>query len=198
MTIGEQIAQLRLKRGLSVRQLADLCGMDYSNLSKIERGTYNASIAVINKILTALDAQIKIVENMKYRIYSSTNTYIANTDPRFSGSTKIVIAEDLTLDEAKKQLLEIYENMNINEDEWPLYDDNMKFEYDSRYFGIEEQEEILCYEVKSGDDTIFVGRLKGAVETILEEESTEDIKLYSNDKLIWDGETDTIEKLKSL
>lgn len=62
--VGEQIAQLRLKRGLSVRQLADLCGMDYSNLSKIERGTYNASIAVINKILTALDARIKIVENM--------------------------------------------------------------------------------------------------------------------------------------
>ena len=62
--IGEQIAQLRSKRGLSVRQLADLCGMDYSNLSKIERGTYNASIAVITKILTALDARIKIVENM--------------------------------------------------------------------------------------------------------------------------------------
>lgn len=61
--IGEQIAQLRSKRGLSVRQLADLCGMDYSNLSKIERGTYNASIAVINKILTALDAQLTIVEN---------------------------------------------------------------------------------------------------------------------------------------
>ena len=63
MTIGEQIAQLRVKRGLSVRQLADLCGMDYSNLSKIERGTYNASIAVITKILTALDAQLTIVEN---------------------------------------------------------------------------------------------------------------------------------------
>lgn len=135
---------------------------------------------------------------MKYRIYGSTNTYIANTDPRFSGSTKIVIAEDLTLDEAKKQLLEIYENMNLNEDEWPLYDDNTRFEYDSRYFGIEEQEEILFYEVKSGDDTIFRGRLKGAIETVLEEESTEDIKLYGNGKLIWDGETDTIEKLKSL
>lgn len=64
MTIGEQIAQLRSKRGLSVRQLADLCGIDYSNLSKIERGSYNASIAVINKILTALDAHLRIVENM--------------------------------------------------------------------------------------------------------------------------------------
>lgn len=135
---------------------------------------------------------------MKYRIYGSTNTYIANTDPRFSGSTKIVIAEDLTLDEAKKQLLEIYENMNLNEDEWPLYDDNTRFEYDSRYFGIEEQEEILCYEVKSGDDTIFRGRLKSAIETVLEEESTEDIKLYGNEKLIWDGEKDSTEDLKKL
>lgn len=62
--IGQQIAQLRSKRGLSVRQLADLCGIDYSNLSKIERGSYNASIAVINKILTALDAHLRIVENM--------------------------------------------------------------------------------------------------------------------------------------
>lgn len=62
--IGQQIAQLRAKRGLSVRQLADLCGMDYSNLNKIERGTYNASIAIINKILIALDAHLKIAENM--------------------------------------------------------------------------------------------------------------------------------------
>lgn len=61
--IGQQIAQLRTKRGLSVRQLADLCGMDYSNLSKIERGTYNASVAIIDKILIALDAHLKIEEN---------------------------------------------------------------------------------------------------------------------------------------
>ena len=65
MTIGEQIAQLRSKRGLSVRQLADLCGMDYSNLSKIERGTYNASVAIIDKILIALDAHLKIEENSR-------------------------------------------------------------------------------------------------------------------------------------
>ena len=62
--IGQQIAQLRTKRGLSVRQLADLCGMDYSNLSKIERGTYNASVAIIDKILIALDAHLKIEENI--------------------------------------------------------------------------------------------------------------------------------------
>lgn len=63
--IGQQIAQLRTKRGLSVRQLADLCGMDYSNLSKIERGTYNASVAIIDKILIALDAHLKIEENSR-------------------------------------------------------------------------------------------------------------------------------------
>lgn len=64
--IGQQIAQIRTKRGLSVRQLADLCGMDYSNLSKIERGTYNASVAIIDKILIALDAHLKIEENMTH------------------------------------------------------------------------------------------------------------------------------------
>lgn len=63
--IGQQIAQLRTKRGLSVRQLADLCGMDYSNLSKIERGTYNASVAIIDKILIALGAHLKIEENSR-------------------------------------------------------------------------------------------------------------------------------------
>lgn len=63
ITIGEQIAQLRSKRGLSIRQLANLSGVNYTNIGKLERGEYNASIAVINKILTSLDAQLTIVEN---------------------------------------------------------------------------------------------------------------------------------------
>lgn len=63
MTIGEQIAQLRSKRGLSIRQLANLSGVNYTNIGKLERGEYNASMAVITKILTALDAQLTIAEN---------------------------------------------------------------------------------------------------------------------------------------
>lgn len=62
--IGRQIADLRNKRGLSVRQLADQIGIDYSNISKIERGTYNPSIKIINRILDALDAKIIIKETM--------------------------------------------------------------------------------------------------------------------------------------
>lgn len=63
MTIGEQIAQLRSKRGLSIRQLAELSGVNYTNIGKLERGEYNASMAVVTKILTALDAHLKIMEN---------------------------------------------------------------------------------------------------------------------------------------
>lgn len=67
MTIGEQIAQLRSKRGLSIRQLANLSGVNYTNIGKLERGEYNASMAVITKILTALDAQLTIAENDKQK-----------------------------------------------------------------------------------------------------------------------------------
>lgn len=61
--IGTQIAQLRAKRGLSIRQLANLSGVNYTNIGKLERGEYNASIEIVEKILTALDAQLTIKEN---------------------------------------------------------------------------------------------------------------------------------------
>lgn len=57
-SIGQQIAQKRQERGLSVRQLAQICGVDYSNIGKIERGTYNASVAVIKKIADALGCEL--------------------------------------------------------------------------------------------------------------------------------------------
>ena len=60
--IGQQIAALRYKRGLSTRQLADLCGINYSNIGKIERGAYNVSIDILGKVCEALGADIQIFE----------------------------------------------------------------------------------------------------------------------------------------
>lgn len=60
--IGQQIAALRYKRGLSTRQLADLCGINYSNIGKIERGAYNVSIDILGKVCEALGADIQIIE----------------------------------------------------------------------------------------------------------------------------------------
>lgn len=58
--IGRQLAELRTKRGLSTRQLAELCGVNFANIGKIERGSYNVSIDILGKVCTALGARIKI------------------------------------------------------------------------------------------------------------------------------------------
>ena len=61
--IGRQVAKLRSKRGLSTRQLADLCGVNYANIGKIERGAYNVSVDILGKVCDALGARLRIVED---------------------------------------------------------------------------------------------------------------------------------------
>lgn len=58
--IGRQLAEIRAKRGLSTRRLAELCGVNYANICKIERGSYNVSIDILGKVCAALGARIKI------------------------------------------------------------------------------------------------------------------------------------------
>ena len=58
--IGQQLATIRNKQGLTTRQLADMCGVTYVNISKIENGRYNVSIDILNKICFAMGAKIKI------------------------------------------------------------------------------------------------------------------------------------------
>lgn len=61
--IGQQLAALRNKQGITTRQLADMCGVAYANISKIENGRYNVSIDILSKVCDALGARIKIIEN---------------------------------------------------------------------------------------------------------------------------------------
>lgn len=58
--IGGQIAAIRNKKGLSIRQLADTCGVNFANIYKIENGKYNVSIDILNKICKALGVELKI------------------------------------------------------------------------------------------------------------------------------------------
>ena len=60
--IGQQVAALRNKRGLTTRQLADMCGISYTNVGKIERGAYNVSVDILGRVCEALGAGIQIVE----------------------------------------------------------------------------------------------------------------------------------------
>lgn len=58
--IGQQLANIRKKRGLTVRQLAELSGVNYTNVGKIERGAYNVSIDILGKICDAMKTKISI------------------------------------------------------------------------------------------------------------------------------------------
>lgn len=59
--IGSQLAALRKEHGLTVRQLAELCGLDHANIVKIENGKYNVSIDILQRVCDVLGADIKII-----------------------------------------------------------------------------------------------------------------------------------------
>lgn len=63
--IGAAIASLRAKRGMTVRQLADITGIGFSNISKIEKGRFSTGIDTLSKIAYALGAKIVLMEDDK-------------------------------------------------------------------------------------------------------------------------------------
>lgn len=60
--IGMELAKKRKEKGISLRQLAEMTGLDHSNIGKIERGRYNVSIDILGKICEALGCRIGIIE----------------------------------------------------------------------------------------------------------------------------------------
>lgn len=60
--IGGLVAELRQKKGYSTRKLAELSGISFANIGKIERGAYNVSIDILSKVCKALDAEVTITE----------------------------------------------------------------------------------------------------------------------------------------
>lgn len=62
--IGGQISAIRNKKGLSIRELAEACGVSFANIYKIENGKYNVSIDILGKICEALGYHVDIKPNM--------------------------------------------------------------------------------------------------------------------------------------
>ena len=60
--IGKLIAEIRQAKGLSIRQLAELCGVSAQNITKVEHGKYNVSVDILGKICEALGCRIDIIE----------------------------------------------------------------------------------------------------------------------------------------
>lgn len=59
--IGEQIRTARIGKNLTVRQLAELSGVPFQNITKIENGKYNVSIDILGKLCHALDLKMDLM-----------------------------------------------------------------------------------------------------------------------------------------
>lgn len=67
MTVGENIKRLRKERGLTQKQLGEMCGIAESNIRKYESDKQNAKIETIEKIAQALGVPIvQIKENLTF------------------------------------------------------------------------------------------------------------------------------------
>lgn len=64
-SVGKQLAELRKASGLTQRELAEKCGVNYASIAKIESGTYNCSIIVLEKIVECLNASILLQKNRR-------------------------------------------------------------------------------------------------------------------------------------
>ena len=76
--LGKQITDYRNLRGLTLRQLADMAGVNYANICKIENGKYNVSVDIIDRICSVLGVTRKLdtvntLEEFRDYINSSYN-----------------------------------------------------------------------------------------------------------------------------
>lgn len=60
VVVGYLIKQKRIRAGLTQKELADLCEIDQSDISKIEKGLANPSIKTLIRIANGLHAKIDI------------------------------------------------------------------------------------------------------------------------------------------
>jgi transcriptional regulator with XRE-family HTH domain len=56
--VGEKIKTLSARRGFSLRELSDQCGLSFNAISKIERGENSPTVASLHKIASALEVHI--------------------------------------------------------------------------------------------------------------------------------------------
>ena len=56
--IGAELQTIRVQKGLTVRELGDMCGMQHSSIVKIENGKYNVSVDILGKVADALGCKL--------------------------------------------------------------------------------------------------------------------------------------------
>ena len=83
--IGKRVDEIRQSKGLSVRQLAEMSGVNYANICKIENGKYNVSIDILGKICDALGCRVDLIDgNERIEINKGKLRSLAENIPDFS------------------------------------------------------------------------------------------------------------------
>lgn len=59
--VAMQIVELREKRGLTQAQLADRCGIDQGDISRIERGATSPTARTLQRIADVFHADVRLV-----------------------------------------------------------------------------------------------------------------------------------------
>ena len=72
MSIGENIKKIRLLKGLTQKQLGELCGMADSAIRRYESGRANPKLETIKKIAAALNVSLSDIINEDFIIYNFT------------------------------------------------------------------------------------------------------------------------------
>ncbi len=60
--IGSRIKEIREKKGMEAKRLAEIADIDAANLCRIEQGKYSVGLDVLSKIANALGAKVELVE----------------------------------------------------------------------------------------------------------------------------------------
>lgn len=58
---GAAVRQLRKEKGLTLLQLSQSCDVDYTTISKIERGLINTTITMVTRIAKALQVKPSVL-----------------------------------------------------------------------------------------------------------------------------------------
>lgn len=62
---GSKLKEIRIRKGLTQKQLGDLCGIADSNLRKYESNKQNPKIETVRKIASALGIGIEVLEGLE-------------------------------------------------------------------------------------------------------------------------------------
>jgi transcriptional regulator with XRE-family HTH domain len=87
--VGAQVQALREQLGLSMRGLAELCGLSPNTISLIERGATSPSVSTLHQLATAL--RVPITAFFEQRREGTQVIHSRPGDRSFSGSASVLL-----------------------------------------------------------------------------------------------------------